>query len=66
MIGVVITFFFVPEMKGRTPSEIDHMFELRLPARQFRHWVNDGETRFEQTDEAEKQRRYQVPRAERV
>ena len=65
VVGVVVTFLFVPEMKGRTPSEIDHMFELRLPARQFRHWVNDGETRMEQTGQ-EKMRRYQVPRSERV
>ncbi|KAK1461929.1 hypothetical protein CCUS01_01519 [Colletotrichum cuscutae] len=41
-LGLVIAFFLVPEMKGRTPAEIDRMFELRLPARQFRHWTNSA------------------------
>ncbi|KAK1994786.1 MFS general substrate transporter [Colletotrichum falcatum] len=39
-LGLVVSFFLVPEMKGRTPAEIDRMFELGLPARQFRHWTN--------------------------
>ncbi|KAH0428445.1 maltose permease [Colletotrichum camelliae] len=39
-LGLVISFLCIPEMKGRTPAEIDRMFESRLPARQFRHWTN--------------------------
>ncbi|GKT41189.1 MFS transporter fmqE [Colletotrichum spaethianum] len=41
-LGLVVSFFLVPEMKGRTPAEIDRMFESRLPARQFRHWTNSS------------------------
>ncbi len=37
-IALVVTWFFVPEMKERTAAEIDVMFERRLPARQFKHW----------------------------
>lgn len=49
LFATVVTFFEVPEMKGRTPGEIDRMFELGLSARQFRTWhnpsanLNDGE-----------------------
>ena len=32
-------WFFVPEMKNRSPIEIDQMFERRLPARQFKRWA---------------------------
>ncbi|KAJ6783925.1 hypothetical protein PWT90_11128 [Aphanocladium album] len=42
LITLLITFFYVPEMKGRTPSEIDRMFELNLKAREFVHWRADG------------------------
>ncbi|PWY95437.1 MFS general substrate transporter [Aspergillus sclerotioniger CBS 115572] len=38
IIAMAGTWFFVPEMKDRTPSEIDDMFEAALPARQFRKW----------------------------
>lgn len=41
-ISLAITFFYVPEMKGRTPSEIDRMFELKLKTREFVHWRADG------------------------
>ncbi|KAM4062695.1 major facilitator superfamily protein [Hirsutella rhossiliensis] len=46
-IAFVISFFCVPDMKGRTASEIDRMFEFRLPTRQFRKWTNhdDASTR---------------------
>ncbi|KAK4132742.1 MFS general substrate transporter [Trichocladium antarcticum] len=40
LIGVAVTYFIVPEMKGRTPAEIDRMFELKLPAGQFVDWEN--------------------------
>ena len=38
VIGFVVSFFYVPEMKGRTPDEIDRMFELKLGARAFKTW----------------------------
>jgi MFS family permease len=37
-VAAVVSFFVIPEMKGRTPAEIDEMFELRLPTREFRRW----------------------------
>ncbi|KAL2256770.1 hypothetical protein VTK26DRAFT_1150 [Humicola hyalothermophila] len=49
LLGVVITYFAVPEMKGRTPAEIDRMFELGLPARKFKEWKNPSVTGEEET-----------------
>lgn len=40
-LGVVLVFLYVPEMKGRSPHEIDRMFDLRLPARRFKSWSDD-------------------------
>jgi len=37
-VALVVSFFFVPEMKDRTALEIDRMFEMGLPAREFRHF----------------------------
>ena len=34
-LGVVIAWFSVPEMKGRTHDEIDRLFELKTPTRRF-------------------------------
>lgn len=45
VIAWVVTFLYVPEMKGRTPAEIDRMFELRLPAREFETWRLEDERR---------------------
>lgn len=38
LAGAVISWFLVPEMKGRSIGEIDRMFELNLPARKFRSY----------------------------
>lgn len=38
IIAMVITWQYVPEMKGRSVGEIDHMFNLGLPARGFKRW----------------------------
>lgn len=38
-IGCVLAYFQIPEMKDRTPAEIDAMFDLKLPAREFSTWV---------------------------
>jgi MFS family permease len=40
-LGAVVSFFFVPEMKGRSTKEIDQMFDLRLPAERFKNWSGD-------------------------
>jgi len=37
-VGAVVVWFWVPEMKGRTPAEIDRMFELGLKAGEFKAW----------------------------
>ncbi|KAK5944778.1 hypothetical protein PMZ80_001978 [Knufia obscura] len=37
-LSLVLAFFFVPEMKDRSAAEIDRMFELKIPARQFKNW----------------------------
>ena len=37
-IGAVASYYYIPEMKGRTASEIDCMFDLKLKAREFRSW----------------------------
>lgn len=33
---IVITYFYLPETKGRSPAELDVMFAARIPARQFK------------------------------
>ncbi|PYH95658.1 MFS general substrate transporter [Aspergillus ellipticus CBS 707.79] len=38
IIALVATWFIVPEMKDRTPAEIDDMFEAAIPTRRFRNW----------------------------
>ncbi|KAI8723009.1 MFS domain-containing protein [Fusarium sp. LHS14.1] len=36
IIGVVLAWLWIPEMKGRSMIELDHMFEMRLPTRKFK------------------------------
>ncbi|KAK3186059.1 hypothetical protein K4F52_005283 [Lecanicillium sp. MT-2017a] len=38
LLCVVVTYYYVPEMKGRTPAEIDRMFDLKLSALEFKDW----------------------------
>jgi len=33
---VIVTYFHLPESKGRSPAELDEMFEARIPARKFK------------------------------
>ena len=41
MVGcVIITYFCLPETKGRTSAELDEMFEARLPARKFKGYIS--------------------------
>ncbi len=44
-IASTISWFLIPEMKGRTMAEIDQMFRLGLPARQFKGWRRDVDGR---------------------
>lgn len=39
MIGVLLTWLWVPEMKDRSALEIDHMFAMKLPTRKFKGYV---------------------------
>jgi hypothetical protein len=34
-VWLIIMYFYMPETKGRTPAEIDEMFEAGIPARKF-------------------------------
>jgi hypothetical protein len=45
LLGVVITWYLIPEMKGRNIGDIDRMFELKLPARAFKSYKLDDERR---------------------
>ncbi|PKS08578.1 hypothetical protein jhhlp_004964 [Lomentospora prolificans] len=47
LIAILLCWFYLPEMKGRTPAEIDHMFNIRLPTRQFGKYKVDDESREE-------------------
>lgn len=38
---IVITYFYLPETKGRSPAELDVMFAARIPARQFKGKLRD-------------------------
>jgi hypothetical protein len=40
-VAIVIVWLAIPEMKGRTPMEIDRMFALNLPTRAFKGWPSD-------------------------
>jgi hypothetical protein len=40
LVGLVVVYFCVPDMKGRTAAEIDMMFDERIDARKFRSWKN--------------------------
>ncbi|EMC92492.1 hypothetical protein BAUCODRAFT_78716 [Baudoinia panamericana UAMH 10762] len=43
MLGcIVVTFFCIPETKGRTPAELDEMFAIKLPARKFKGMFADS------------------------
>lgn len=43
VISFIWTYFRLPEMSGRTFAEIDHMFELKLPARAFKKYKFEHE-----------------------
>lgn len=40
MLGcITIVAIWFPETKGRSPAELDYMFEHRIPARRFKGYV---------------------------
>jgi hypothetical protein len=41
ILGFIGTYVALPEMKGRTPAQIDRMFDLQLPTRSFKYWSSD-------------------------
>lgn len=54
LFALVLSYFILPEMKDRSIAEIDKMFELQLPARQFKSW--HGIIESEETDSQQRTR----------
>lgn len=46
-VATIAVWLAIPEMKGRTPMEIDRMFSLRLRTREFKGWHSDVTLRTE-------------------
>ena len=44
VISFIVTFFLIPEMKGRSLEEIDEMFNAGLATRQFRKYRSTSAT----------------------
>lgn len=41
MVGcIIVTYFCLPETKGRSAAELDEMFEAKIPARKFKDYVS--------------------------
>jgi hypothetical protein len=45
LLGAAVSWYLVPEMKGRSVAEINQMFEEGVPARQFKRCKVEGEVR---------------------
>ena len=43
LVGLVITWFFIPNLTGRSYAQIDELFERQIPAREFKSTVCTGE-----------------------
>lgn len=43
LFTAVVTWWIVPEMKGRSVLDIDHMFSLGLKAREFKKWEGNAD-----------------------
>jgi hypothetical protein len=41
-LALTVSWLIIPEMKDRTPAEVDRMFELGLPAWQFRKFERNA------------------------
>ncbi|KAH9898809.1 sugar transporter-domain-containing protein [Xylariomycetidae sp. FL2044] len=42
-IATVITWLYLPEMKGRSMAELNHMFALKMPARKFKDFQMEAD-----------------------
>jgi hypothetical protein len=42
LIASIGSYFYCPELKGRTFNEINHMFESKVPPRKMGSYVNDN------------------------
>lgn len=43
LIGIGMTFFGIPEMRGRSPLDIDRMFQNGVKTREFKNWRGEDE-----------------------
>ena len=43
LLELAVSWWLIPEMKGRSVAEIDRMFELGLKAREFRGWRKESD-----------------------
>lgn len=43
MFCLILAYFFVPEMKGRSYREIDILFNRHVPARKWKNTVIDAQ-----------------------
>jgi hypothetical protein len=41
LVGLAVSWYLIPEMKGRNVGDIDRMFELEIPARKFKGWKSE-------------------------
>lgn len=69
-LALIWTFFFLPELKGRSLEELDEMFEARVPTRKFGKYVCTGVgadiTRLQDGKPTEKQEGFAGEEAEKV
>lgn len=49
LVGATISWYLIPEMKGRSVGEIDRMFEEGLAARDFARWRGGNEVELPRT-----------------
>lgn len=68
--ALIWSFFFLPELKGRSLEELDQMFEARVPTRKFAKYECTGigadVTRLQDGKPTEKQEGFEKEEAERV
>ncbi|PVH98412.1 MFS general substrate transporter [Periconia macrospinosa] len=55
VLGVGISWWAVPEMKGRSVEEVDKMFEQKIGARKWEGWCEEGDASRAEEGSAEEQ-----------
>lgn len=55
-IVVVVAWFILPEVAQRTTSEIDEMFEKKVPPRQFKNYVTEVQRNLEESERRQSER----------